>query len=51
MDSTRIKNIYISADDEKTWAEIHAEADAEKRGVGYFICRLFERERQRGAVK
>ena len=38
-----VKIVYISPSDEKTWQEIHEAAEAEKRGVGYYICRLFEK--------
>jgi hypothetical protein len=47
MSDIRVKNIYINRDDEETWQRIHAAADAEKRGVGYFICRMFEKQEAR----
>jgi len=44
MSDIRVKNIYISPADEPVWKKIHEAANAENRGVGYFLCRLFEKK-------
>jgi len=41
---TKTKTVYISPEDMPTWEKIHAAADAENRGVGYYICRMFENQ-------
>jgi len=44
---TKTKTVYISPEDLPTWEKIHAAADAENRGVGYYICRMFENKIKR----
>jgi hypothetical protein len=40
------RTVYVEPEDQEVWEDIKRSAAAEKRGVGYFVCRMWERTRE-----
>jgi len=45
--TARRKLIYIHPDQENAWNEIKKAAKEENRGLGYFICKFWEKMKNR----